>query len=474
MRSPTKRVADFLASPRLAATLLAATTIIVFVATLVPQHSRSSTVEITAWAAEHTSLEHIVRVLGFHDAYASPLFLLVVTFLLASTCVCSWRRTRVAAARLRTVTGMSEESVRARAAKPSFVVPAEKNRVKEHLQAIGGLLRRQRLRVTLGDEYVGAGGGLPGLLGSPVFHWSLVAIFAALLAGQLVRTGGLLGITEGEVVPHAASSYGVLTKGPLYEWPGTFSAIGVDSVDLDNTIGGIDRGATPRVVLYGPNHEVLARGDVYPNHPLRYKSVIVHPNNYGLAPVVSLVSTSGLVIARTSALADFATGEASRTAPSTLDLMDEAGAVFRVTLTVPLDKVGGQFVERIPSHPRATVVIESTDGRRIAERDLAVGQEVRLPGGSGLRLDAVRYYARLSVYDDRSLPALFLAICVGLLGLSASLLGQKRAVAIVAVDDSEGTHLAVWYRDWRRGSSGCHEFEELVRALVLGPTDERE
>ena len=78
---------------------------------------------------------------------------------------------------------------------------------------------------------------------------------------------------------------------------------------------GIDRGPTSTVVLYGPNGEVLARGAVYPNSPLRYKSFTVHPNDYGLAAVVSLVTSEGASLGQTNVLIDFSDTEQGGTSP---------------------------------------------------------------------------------------------------------------------------------------------------------------
>ena len=294
MKSALSRLARRLASPRLALGLLFALVLLVFLATLVPQGG-PRTPEVARWAAAHPVAETVARTFGFHDAYTSPVFLACALLLALSTAVCSWRRTKVAAHRLALVRSMTREQAQSLVRRPTFSVELEGGHTSATLEGVALAMRERRALVSVGDRYVGGGASRLGILGSPVFHWALVLVFVVLVWGQLTRAEGLMGVAEGEIKPNTQQSYGLIDSGALYRWRADLPSIGVEKVRFDNIVDGIDRGPTPTVVLYGPNGEVLARGAVYPNNPLRYKSFTVHPNDYGLAAVVSLVTSEGAV-----------------------------------------------------------------------------------------------------------------------------------------------------------------------------------
>lgn len=58
--------------------------------------------------------------------------------------------------------------------------------------------------------------GRIGLIGSPLFHWSLVGLFVAVVLGQATMSTGLIGVPEGRSVAEEADQYGTLEKGPSF------------------------------------------------------------------------------------------------------------------------------------------------------------------------------------------------------------------------------------------------------------------
>ena len=474
MRALVSKIVRWLASPRLAFALLLVIAALTFLATLVPQGGPSET-KVAMWAVAHPFAGPLVRAFGFHAAYTSPVFLACVSLLAASTTVCSWRRTKVAMRRLALVRKMTRDQAVELAARPSFCVAAPMGG-QAALETTAAALQGRRARVTQGDGFAGGGASVVGIVGSPVFHWALVLLFVVLAWGQLTRAEGLMGVGEGEVKPNAPAGYGVLNAGALYRWGSTQPSIGVERLRLENVVDGIDRGPTPTVVLYGANGEVLARGDAYPNHPLRYRSYTVHANDYGLSAVLSLTSPSGQPLGKANVLVDFSDTAPGGTAPGEFSLTDSSGSASIVaTVTVPLDRVSAGYSRTLPRNPEAIVSLSDTAGTALTDQEtLSVGQSMTLPDGATLRLDAIRYYARLSVVDDSSLPLVFAVMLVALGGLACSLLGSKYAVAIVAAEDDSGARLDVWYRDWRGGASGRIAFEALVRDAVGLRNDRRD
>ena len=90
----------FVGSARFATILLVVLGAWFAVASFIPQ-TRDSAPEVAAWAAAHPLIEPVVRGLGLHHAFTSPIFLLGVLALSFSTGLCAWRRTKVATHRMR-------------------------------------------------------------------------------------------------------------------------------------------------------------------------------------------------------------------------------------------------------------------------------------------------------------------------------------------------------------------------------------
>jgi hypothetical protein len=94
---------------------------------------------------------------------------------------------------------------------------------------------------------------------------------------------------------------------------------------------------------------------------------------------------------------------------------------------------------------------------------------VSLPSGDSLRLDALDYYARLSIVDDGSIPLLYVALALAMVGLTMAVMVRQQIVLATVIETPEGVTLAVRVKLWRNSPTSRSEIEaELTRALA-GP-----
>jgi len=139
---------------------------------------------------------------------------------------------------------------------------------------------------------------------------------------------------------------------------------------------------------------------------------------------------------------------------------------YHVIVSVPLDKRPEGLLARVPEVPTAHVVIVDTGGATVVDEVIGVAEGVALPTGGELRLLGVDYYARLQVVDDPSIPLLYIAGVISMIGLGVATLARQMVLKAWSVESPDGTRLLVRMRLWRIHSTSRSEIEdELRRAL---------
>lgn len=97
---------------------------------------------------------------------------------------------------------------------------------------------------------------------------------------------------------------------------------------------------------------------------------------------------------------------------------------------------------------------------------------MELPVAGTLRLVGVDYYARLQLVDDASIPLLYAALIVAMLGLSIATIGRQQIGLGAVVDTPDGTKLAVRVRLWRTATTSRSEMESELAKALGGPEKE--
>jgi hypothetical protein len=111
-------------------------------------------------------------------------------------------------------------------------------------------------------------------------------------------------------------------------------------------------------------------------------------------------------------------------------------------------------------------VVSSPDGKPLVDRVVGADEDVALPIGGILRVEDIRYYARLQVVDDWSTIPLYACLTAATIGLTIAFLARQQIVLATVIDGPEGTTLVVRVRLWRNESTTRSAMEsELARAL---------
>lgn len=469
IRGALRKLTRFLSSGRVGTLLLVFVSAWSILASFVPQETTSRPEAVAGWGAAHPLVEPVVRVLGLHHAFAAPLFTVVVVLLAISLALCAWQRTKVAVTKSRIVRAAAKVDGLALAESHDFEVACDSALSESDILSVASdTLERIGIRTRRSGSVITTVSPPWTVWGSPVFHWALLALIVAMALGNMQRASGQMGLAVGESKIDEPASYGILSAGPLHSLLAAQRSIRLDAFELNYSSGGVDRGPTPTVSVLDARGEVIKSQRVYPNHTLKTGALAIYPADYGLSATVSLVDVSGAEIGRSSRLIDFSEEVTQGIRPvGYLVVRDSAGnASLKVFLTVPLDRVGTSYRRRLPAEPKARVRVTSMDDKPVLDRVLRLGEEMTLPVAGALRLVDVGYYARLQLVDDASIPLLYAALIIAMLGLSIATLARQQIVAAAVVDMPDGTMLAVRIRLWRNATTSRSEIEnELTKAL---------
>ncbi len=324
MAPRARKLTSLLASPRLAVALLVTLGVYSFVGTLVPQ-GRDAAATVRQWDSAHQGLAPLVGLLGMHQAFSSPVFVALAILLACATAVCAWRRTAVAWRRSSALRALRRGEIAKAVGSPTFAIETEANR-SEAIDRAEIALREADLGAKRADDTLVLASNPATVWGSTVFHWALVALLAVVVLSALVRSDGLVGIPRGESRSDVPASYGVYSRGPLHATATPPLRIGVEEFEVDYTEpDGTVVGPTATVAVTTESGAVLARQRVYPNHPLKHGSMVVHSNSSGLALRFLLERADGSEIGRTSALVDVSDETTSGTTPAVFVLTGPDG-----------------------------------------------------------------------------------------------------------------------------------------------------
>ncbi|MDH4140015.1 MAG: cytochrome c biogenesis protein ResB [Coriobacteriia bacterium] len=389
---------------------------------------------------------------GLKGLFGSPLFVVLVGILLASTTLCAWERTRGSWREYRRIGVVSESRLKLLLERPAASIPVGKETA---LAEAARALRAKRLGVRQDANLVVATGGRWGLFGSPLFHWSLALLIAVVALGQLTRAEGFIGIPEGETRIDEADSYRGLEEGSMYPSHSGLE-IGVEDLQVGYVVDGIDRGAAPIVTL-ARDGQVVAEQRVYPNNPLRYGRLLIHMQAYGFAPVLALQDPDGTEVGRETFLVDFDDSAPGGLTAVDFELVDAEGMADRYwgRLTLSLPEDGG-------SRGRAVFELHEYD-TVVATQEVQAGESIDLPAGGRLVLASVGRYARLSIVDDWSVPFLYSLLALALIGVALATFSPYRKVWAMLVEEGDGgVRLNISAKHWR----GSPTFAESIIAAV--------
>ena len=239
-------------------------------------------------------------------------------------------------------------------------------------------------------------------------------------------------------------------------------------------VDGLDRGPSPAVSVLDGSGNVLKTQQVYPNHPLKTGALSIYNTDRGLSARLSILDSEGATVERPFMLVDLDHGAADGTQPvSYYRFVGADGEVQGVVhVTIPLDRVGGEFNDWIPQERKARIVAVDPEGQPLVDRVVSPGETVALPSGAAVRLDSVDSYARLTVSEDYTIPLVYASMILAMVFLSVTLFARQQIVLAAVLDGEKGSTFVARVRLWRNVATSASEvrrrLEESLEAAHGG------
>jgi len=288
-----KQIASFFKSRKLAIVLIVLIILFSILGTHIPQKSQLKPEIYDAWEKNNPEQAEIFDFLGFTHLFSSFLFLSLAALLFINTSFCT--------------RGMFAKALRRYGAKQQFkdkafidslekkiVIKTARNHEDVHSELNSVFLSRGYKTVKQ-DNRIYAQRNSIGVLGTPLFHISILFIILAVVYGSMGRMEGDMRLIEGQVLSEDHGNYMFINEGPFfYETHKKFN-ISLEKFYADYTDEtGTPRGPGGKIVI--SENDMIKKSDVvFTNHQMYYEGYTFLGNVYGMAPLLLLTNPDGTV-----------------------------------------------------------------------------------------------------------------------------------------------------------------------------------
>ncbi|GEM_PF-5153676 len=445
IRPPRARWFRFIASPRVASSLIAAMAGLSLLGILIPQRALLTTDMMTDFENSAPVLARVLDVLGLDALFSGWPVVTIAGLLALSTVTCTWNRIDryargISAAPAPVVRRISADTSSHEALHEGIMV----SRVRNVMHAAGWATLESPGRV------VGVK-GRRGFLGSMLLHLSLLIIMVGGSATALSDFSGTLLLAEGQTVIDEPSAYLTVEKVPRLGEAFTGARLTLDSmrftyqdgqiVEAIATMSGLDTSARRSTFEARVNHpfELAGKSYLVQNSGLvadltlstegRSEGLIVNLADvtpYGWADEIALSST-----------------DASTPSPTTLSLL-ASPVTLEAGETLPVE----QFLIGQPQ-----LSLRAVTGADVGEvQTLTAGSSVEVAPDVVVTFNGVRYWTRFLVRQDTARWVVYLGFWFGVLGIVWRFLMPERRVSMSLIathGESPYVNLGYRVRPWR-------------------------
>lgn len=386
-----------LASPRLAAWLIAALMALTVVNVLIPQRTYFSAADFARFESQDPGLARVLAALGLDAVFGGWLIAVIAIVLCVNVLACTWQRIRTRA--------RSGARVPVRTERMPLRGPVNDRHAAE-VDALCERLHSDGWRVRRLPDGVDATRPSIGFWGSVVLHLSIVVIAVGGAFVPFTSFSGSMVLTEGQTVLDQRESYLAVTREPSLGPAYTGSQLTSGQTRIGYQQGSVITAEVDLSALT-PDGSTVAR-TVSVNHPLDAsgKSYLLQDTGVAADLVIQDVTGRSALVVNLAEMTERGHSDA-------MTLSGESDAPVRLWLTVtPVPLREGEVAPtEILSldDPRLEVREGSADGALLAV--LAAGQDADLGDGVSVGFTGPRYWNTFMV---RSAPAR-LAVYAGFL-----------------------------------------------------------
>lgn len=425
-----KQIATFFKSRKLAIILIVSIILLSILGTYIPQKSQLKPEVFNTWERNHQTEAEIYDFLGFTHIFSSFIFISTAALLFINTLFCTKGMYTNALRRLRAVPQFRKQG---------FIDSLEKNAViktdkndQDAISSIKSVFSSHGYRVSNRENLIFAEKNRIGVLGTTLFHVSILFLMLAVVYGSTGRMEGDMRLIEGQTLSEDHGNYMFINEGPFFYENHQKFDIALEKFYADYT----DETGTP----HGPTGKLAIIEDgkqmktdiVYSNHQMSYEGYTFLGNVYGLAPLLILRNPDGSVYSGSYITAT--DQDESKRYVSYFDLGNtglEAGLM--VYMTAPLTS---QITESEVSQEPILFLKIFEKGTEIYNGTMHLNDTVQIADKT-LGFYDVKYWSNFYVVKDDSVPLILLGFGLMTLSLFGSFFIVPKRIWVEFVDNEK-------------------------------------
>jgi len=259
-----KKIAAFFRSKKLAVILIFLIIVLSITGTHIPQKSQLKQEIYSNWKNNHPQQAEIFEKIGFTNLFSSVIFLSIAFFLFINTLFCTHTMLSGAFRKLK-----HDQEYK----KKNYIVGLEYNAAiktaKENvnvLSDIESVLKVRGYSISQQENCIVGQKNRFGVLGTPLFHISIIFIMLAVVYGNTGRMEGDMRLIEGQTLSEDHGNYIFINEGPFFNERHQRFEITLEKFYANyNDETGTPRGNAGRLEI--TENEQLKKTDiVYSNH----------------------------------------------------------------------------------------------------------------------------------------------------------------------------------------------------------------
>ena len=277
--------------------------------------------------------------------------------------------------------------------------------------------------------------GKSGILGSLLFHTSILLILGGILVSKYASFQGSVALTEGQEFHAATNRYGIEQRGSYYYGDPSKISLRLLKIESDYSVNGATTVASVVQDLSVSNNAELP---IYINNGLILADMTVHQGTeIGFSPLLDIRRADGELIYEGYTRIANLKMDGNEIHRDFLELPEEK---LRIELEFFPDAVyrNGAVVNRstILNNPLLRVILKR-NGQQLFDYFLSPG-ELKSADGFSVGFRDVRRWSQLDISDDPGATLLLLGSLFGVIGLSLRLLYVRREI-VVTIGPQNGT-----------------------------------
>ena len=289
-----KKIENFFRSRKLALLLISLVIFLSIIGTTIPQKSQLKADAYNSWKNTHPEQADIYEKIGFTNLFSSFIFLSIAFLLFINTAFCTQNMLKGAFRKLGYYPQFQNNQYIKRLENHS-VLKTEKEHV-HIISEINSVLKERGYKISERQNCIFAQKNKLGVLGTSLFHVSILIIILAVVYGTTSRMEGDMRLIEGQTLSEEHKNYMLINEGPFFNeahlgFNITLQKFYANYNDETNT----PRGASGKLSIE-KNGQIEKTDIVYSNHLMDYDGYTFLGNVYGMASLLILRDQNGTVI----------------------------------------------------------------------------------------------------------------------------------------------------------------------------------